>query len=298
MDWPSESGGLREPFANFPRYCCEKSRRYAWVVATYLDRILVAHRAQVAGRSADLGELRRQVEALDPCRSFRAAVAAPGLSLIAEIKRRSPSKGDLAPELDPSKLAGIYEQAGAAALSVLTDEEFFGGSFDDLRAARLATALPVLRKDFTVSALDVLEARLGGADALLLIVAALDDSELAEFLALAREIGLDVLVEVHDEVEVERALRAGADLIGVNQRDLVTFEVDGDRALRVHSSIPATVLSVAESGVRDGADARRRADAGFDAVLVGEHLVTADNVADAVRSMVGHEVGSQGARTK
>ena len=298
MDWPSESGGLREPFANFPRYCCEKSRRYAWVVATYLDRILVAHRAQVAGRSADLGELRRQVEALDPCRSFRAAVAAPGLSLIAEIKRRSPSKGDLAPELDPSKLAGIYEHAGAAALSVLTDEEFFGGSFDDLRAARLATALPVLRKDFTVSALDVLEARLGGADALLLIVAALDDSELAEFLALAREIGLDVLVEVHDEAEVERALRAGADLIGVNQRDLVTFEVDGDRALRVHSSIPATVLSVAESGVRDGADARRLADAGFDAVLVGEHLVTADNVADAVRSMVGHEVGSQGARTK
>jgi len=268
------------------------------VVATYLDRILVAHRAQVADRSADLGELRRQVEALDPCRSFRAAVAAPGLSLIAEIKRRSPSKGDLAPELDPSKLAGIYEQAGAAALSVLTDEEFFGGSFDDLRAARLATALPVLRKDFTVSALDVLEARLGGADALLLIVAALDDSELAEFLALAREIGLDVLVEVHDEAEVERALRAGADLIGVNQRDLVTFEVDGDRALRVHSSIPATVLSVAESGVRDGADARRLADAGFDAVLVGEHLVTADNVADAVRSMVGHEVGSQGARTK
>ena len=260
-------------------------------MATYLDRILVAHRNQAQAASLDVIAARLALDALRPCRSFRRALEAPGLSVIAEIKRRSPSKGDLALGLDPTHLASTYEMAGAAALSVLTDEEFFGGSFEDLRAARAATSLPVLRKDFMVSQQDVLEARLGGADALLLIVAALDDVELRDFRSLAIEIGLEVLVEVHDENEVERALRAGAEMIGVNQRDLVTFEVDGERALRVRGSIPEGIVAVAESGVRNGEDARRLADAGFDAVLVGEHLVTAADVTSAVRSMVGHEVG-------
>ena len=261
-------------------------------MATYLDRILVAHRAAAARDPRDLAALRAEAEAQGPLRGFRSHLEAPGLSLIAEVKRRSPSKGALAPDLDPSVLARTYEAAGAAALSVLTDEEFFGGSIADLQAARAACSLPVLRKDFTVSAADVFDARIAGADALLLIVAALDDAELGALHQSARSLGLDVLVEVHDEAEVTRALRAGAEIIGVNQRDLVTFEVDTDRAERVRSSIPAGVVAVAESGVRTGADAEQLAGAGFDAVLVGEHLVTASDVSSAAAAMVGHRVGT------
>jgi indole-3-glycerol phosphate synthase len=168
---------------------------------------------------------------------------------------------------------------------VLTDEEFFGGSVADLQAAHAATDLPVLRKDFTVSPLDVADARVMGADAVLLIAAALEPEELGVLHQLATELGLDVLVEVHDEPELEVALRAGASLIGVNQRDLVTFEVDHDRAARMAGAIPAGAVKVAESGVRDGADARRLADAGYDAVLVGETLVTASDVATTLRSL-------------
>jgi indole-3-glycerol phosphate synthase len=198
------------------------------------------------------------------------------------VKRRSPSKGDLAADLDPAALAQAYEQGGATCLSVLTDAEFFGGSPDDLRAARAATRLPVLRKDFTVSPADVCDARIIGADAVLLIAAALDDDELADLHTLALDIGLDALVEVHDEAELDRALAAGAHLVGVNQRDLVTFEVDDERAVRVGAAIPPTVVRVAESGVRGPDDAAALADAGFDAVLVGELLVTSGDPAAAV----------------
>ena len=223
-----------------------------------------------------------------PARGFaRALTAAPGLAVIAEIKRRSPSKGDLHPSLDPAGLARDYEDAGAACLSVLTDEEFFGGSAGDLAAARTAVALPVLRKDFTVSATDVADARLMGADAVLLIAAALDRRELVEYHQLATALGLDVLVEVHDEPELEVALESGATVVGVNQRDLVTFEVDHERASRMASAIPAGVVKVAESGVRDGTDARRLADDGYDAILVGETLVTAADVAATLRSLRG-----------
>src|SRR5690606_27311825 len=166
------------------------------------------------------------------------------------VKRRSPSRGDLAAGLDPAALAAAYERGGATCLSVLTDREFFGGSPDDLRAARAAVSLPVLRKDFTVSEADVCDARIMGADAVLLIVAALDQAELAAFHQLAGEIGLDALVEIHDEAELERALEVGATLVGVNQRDLVTFEVDTDRAVRMAPQMPAGVVRVAESGVR------------------------------------------------
>jgi indole-3-glycerol phosphate synthase len=195
--------------------------------------------------------------------------------VIAEIKRRSPSKGDLDIDLIPASLAQSYAVGGARCLSVLTDEAFFSGSAEDLRAARAATALPVLRKDFTVSERDVYDARIIDADCILLIVAAIDKAELSAFRQLAVELDLDVLVEVHDEAELEVALDAGADLIGVNQRDLVTFEVDTARAERVARAIPDGVVSVAESGIRDAADMRRLAAAGFDAVLVGETLVTA-----------------------
>jgi indole-3-glycerol phosphate synthase len=198
------------------------------------------------------------------------------------VKRRSPSKGDLAADLDPAALAQAYERGGAACLSVLTDGEFFGGSPDDLRAARAATRVPVLRKDFTVSPADVCDARIMGADAVLLIAAALDDDELADLHTLAVDVGLDALVEVHDEAELDRALAAGAHLVGVNQRDLVTFEVDHERAARVGAAIPPTVVRVAESGVRGPDDAATLAAAGFDAVLVGELLVTSGDPAGAI----------------
>ena len=206
---------------------------------------------------------------------------------MAEIKRRSPSKGDLAPDLDPAALAAAYEAGGAACLSVLTDSESFGGHPDDLAAARAAVSLPVLRKDFTVDERDVADARLMGADAVLLIVAALDDRELAACAALAAELGLAALVEVHDEAELDRALAVGATLVGVNARDLRTFTVDLDRVERLAGHVPDGVLAVAESGVRDHADALRMAAAGYAAVLVGESLVTSGDPAAAVAALKG-----------
>lgn len=225
---------------------------------------------------------------MSPTRGFRSRVATDavsGLSVITEIKRRSPSLGDLNVDLDPAQMATSYLEGGASCLSVLTDAEFFGGSIQDLQIASVASGLPVLRKDFTVSALDVLDARLMGADCVLLIAAALNDRELAEFHELARVVGLDALVEIHDEVELERAVEVGAVLIGVNQRDLVTFRVDHERALRMGSIMPDSVVRVAESGVRGAPDARSLRDAGFQAVLVGESVVTASDPRAAVREL-------------
>lgn len=254
---------------------------------TYLDRILTAHRAAAARDTRSVDTLLTAAHQVDaPVRGFVAALVNAGrLSIIAEVKRRSPSKGDLFVDLDPRSLAAQYETGGAACLSVLTDGEFFGGSAADLRAASAGCRLPVLRKDFTVAAIDVCEARLMGADAVLLIAAALDDTELVELHALAVDLGLDALVEIHDEPELARALAAGATLIGVNQRDLVTFQVDADRAVRMAAAIPEGVTRIAESGVGDAADARRLADAGYHALLVGESLVTAPDPAAAVAAL-------------
>lgn len=213
---------------------------------------------------------------------MRERFAAGDAAVIAEVKRRSPSKGDLFADLDPAALAQSYADGGAACLSVLTDVEFFGGGPEDLAAAREASGLPVLRKDFTVSEADVYEARLMGADAVLLIAAALDDGELARFHRAARDVGLDALVEVHDEAELARAVDAGAELIGVNQRDLVTFEVDTDRADRLATRMPAGTVAVAESGIAGADDVARLAEAGYHAVLVGESLVTSGDPAKAV----------------
>lgn len=224
-----------------------------------------------------------------PARGFRAAlemVAASGdIAVISEIKRRSPSKGDLAPGLDPVELAQQYERGGAVCLSVLTDVDFFGGSIEDLVVARAACTLPVLRKDFTVSARDVCDARIMGADCVLLIAAALDQAELESFLKLAHAIGFDALVEIHDEAELDRAVAAGADLIGVNQRDLVTFAVDTDRAVRMAPQMPTGVVRVAESGITGPADAAVLAGAGYHAVLVGEHLVTSGDPEGGVAAL-------------
>ena len=255
-------------------------------MATYLDAILEAHRAVAAADGRPLEALIASARATAAVRPFRAALqAAPGLAVISEIKRRSPSKGALAPELVAGVVAKEYAAGGASCLSVLTDQAFFGGSPSDLGEARDAVSIPVLRKDFTVDAADVCDARLMGADAVLLIAAALDDAELADLYALAIDVGLDALVEVHDEAELERALVVGSTLVGVNQRDLTTFEVDTQRAERVAAAIPSNVVSVAESGIRTVDDARRLAAAGYRAVLVGESLVTSADPAAAVRAI-------------
>lgn len=255
---------------------------------TYLDRILDVHRAAAGRDRRELSKLIDECRVMAPTRRFRErlrADAESGLAVIAEIKRRSPSKGDLAGGLDPEVLARSYQAGGASCLSVLTDVEFFGGSPEDLHSARGATSLPVLRKDFTVSPHDVCDARLMGADCVLLIAAALDDGELHTLYRLAGELGLDVLVEIHDEAELDRALAVGADLVGVNQRDLVTFSVDHERAVRMATLIPDEVVRVAESGVRNADDARSLRLAGYHAVLVGESLVTSADPEAAVRNL-------------
>ena len=258
---------------------------------TYLEEILASHRARAAADDRVLGDLVQRAQATPAPRDFAAAIRGDGLSCIAEIKRRSPSKGALDPDLQPELVAKEYVAGGAACLSVLTDTDFFGGAPADLAAARQASGLPVLRKDFTVQEADVADARLMGADAVLLIVAGLADDELRRCAVLADDLGLAALVEVHDERELGRALAAGSRIVGVNQRDLRTFQVDHERACDLASAIPADVLAVAESGIRDGGDARRLADAGYDAILVGETLVRAEDRAGVLRDLVGHPVG-------
>jgi indole-3-glycerol phosphate synthase len=257
-------------------------------MATYLDRIVARHREVAALDSRPLDVLVDAATAMAPARGFRAAlVDVAHLAVIAEVKRRSPSKGDLNAGLDPALLAADYERGGASCLSVLTDQEFFGGSVADLQLARGACGLPVLRKDFTVSEHDVVDARLMGADCVLLIAAVLEPAELIAYHQLAVEIGLDVLVEIHDELELDVALAAGATLVGVNQRDLVTFQVDHARALRMAAVMPPGVVRVAESGVRGAQDAAALYAAGYHAVLVGETLVTSGDPAAALGELIG-----------
>lgn len=261
-------------------------------MATYLDRILDRHREVASTDRRALTDLIEQALQMPPVRHFGASVTAAAvdgeLAVISEIKRRSPSKGVLNADLDPAALAATYAAGGAAALSVLTDVEFFGGSVSDLQLARHAVTLPVLRKDFTVNAYDICDARLMGADCVLLIAAALRPDELVELHAFADRLGIEVLVEIHDEAELQEALAADVRIVGVNQRDLVTFEVDHERAVRMASAIPDHLVKVAESGVRGAVDARALQNAGYHAVLVGETLVTAaDPVAELRRLRAG-----------
>ncbi len=261
-------------------------------VATYLDRILDAHRKAASLDKRDLSSLVAQASLItqeEPSHKIRpfdrALTADEDLAVIAEIKRRSPSRGDLAIDLVPGDMAKAYEAGGAAALSVLTDQEFFGGSPQDLKAARATCHLPVLRKDFTVDERDIADARIMGADAILLIVAALNDEELARFHDRAKSLGMSVLVEIHDRNELDRALRCGATLIGVNQRNLSTFDIDRTLAIRLAPEFPGGIIKVAESGVRGAEDAKHLADAGYDAVLVGESLVTSADPTMALDEM-------------
>ncbi len=252
-----------------------------------LDDIVAGVREDLAVRQARTSEadLRARVSAaappLDPMPAFRA----PGLSVIAEVKRRSPSKGDLAEIPDPAALATAYAAGGADAISVLTEERRFAGSLADLYAVRASVPTPLLRKDFIVTEYQLWEARAAGADLALLIVAALDDAQLADLHATARGLGLTVLVEVHEESEIERALAVGTELLGVNARNLKTLEVDPQAFGRLASRVPDGVVKVAESGISGAGDAARYADEGADVVLVGEALVKDGDPTAAVKAI-------------
>lgn len=252
---------------------------------TVLDEIVAHHRLRVGDDPRLPDALVDAARATNPPRPFAESLGGPALSVIAEVKRRSPSKGEIAQDLDPATLAEAYASGGAACLSVLTDERFFGGSMSDLTAARAASGLPVLRKDFTLSANDVCDARLAGADAVLLIVSVLEYGQLCELMELADELHMACLVEAHCEREIERAVDAGARVIGVNQRDLTDFSVDHERAARLAKLVPGNVIKVAESGIRSADDAKRAAEAGYHAVLVGEMLVRSSDPAQAIREL-------------
>lgn len=254
-----------------------------------LDGIVARTRQDVADRSAkhSLEEMRAAAEQQAPARPFAARLSRPAhVNVIAEHKRRSPSRGAIREDLEPEDVAKGYEAGGAAALSVLTDEPFFGGRLEHLTAARAATALPALRKDFIVDPWQVWEARAAGADAVLLIVAALEDDSLRALLALAREAGLEALVEVHNRRELDRALGAGAAIVGVNNRDLRTLEVSLQTALALATAMPKGVVTVAESGIRTGEDIRKLQGAGFDAFLIGERLMGSPDPGQALRSLL------------
>ncbi|MXW55393.1 MAG: indole-3-glycerol phosphate synthase TrpC [Gemmatimonadales bacterium] len=255
---------------------------------TILEEILAAKREEVARLQLFRSAIRTQAEEAPPPRGFEASLRRPGeVSVVAEFKRRSPSAGDLSPYAQAAGVASVYASAGAAAISVLTDERYFGGSLDDLRSAKGAVGVPVLRKDFTLDPVQLYEARAAGADAVLLIVRALGDARLRELLELSADLGLAALVEAHDEEEMERALEAGARIVGVNARDLATFDVDLERSLSLIERLPADVVAVAESGIRSAEHAAAAGSAGADAVLVGGWLMAGDPAA-GVEALVGH----------
>ena len=257
---------------------------------TTLADIIAAARRRVreCRSSTNLNELERQAESHIP-RGFRRKLESGsklGITVVAELKRRSPSRGLIRSNFDPAALARELEQAGAAALSVLTDEEFFSGSLANLRTASEVTALPCLRKDFIIDEFQIIEARANRADAILLITAALSQEELVILVKRAGVFHLDVLCEVHDEEELGRALDAGCDLIGVNSRDLRNFKVDLGTAFRVADILPHHVVAVAESGIETGVDLARLRSAGYDALLIGESLMRAESPGEALKALL------------
>ena len=257
-------------------------------IPTILQRILTTKRGEVSERqvATPLERLREALPDAPPARDFRGALATDGLSLIAEFKRASPSKGVIREGAEPAGVARLYEAAGARAMSVLTDGPYFQGSDDDLRAARGAVSLPVLRKDFAISEYQIAEARALGADAVLLIVAALSDAELAGLMEAAAGLGLAALVETHTAGEVDRAVALGAEIIGINNRDLHTFETTLDTTLALRDRVPPGRVVVSESGIFTGKDTARLRDAGVDAILVGESLMRSEDIAANIRDLL------------
>ena len=256
-------------------------------VPDILARIVAHKRKELQAPKVPVAQLEtRATMRLGSRRDFNSALLSRRPAIIGEIKKASPSRGVLAANYDPCGLASAYERGGAAALSVLTDQVFFQGNLDDLCAAREAVTLPVLRKDFTIDEYQVTEAAASGADAILLIAAILDVSRIRELRLLAANYQMAVLVEVHDEPELELALGAGADIIGVNNRDLRTFQVSLGTSLRLAAKIPSGVLKIAESGIHSAGDIRLLADAGFHAFLVGEHLMQSSDPTAALQALM------------
>jgi indole-3-glycerol phosphate synthase len=254
-------------------------------VPDILGRIVAHKREELARSAAEVERWERQAESRTP-RDFRAALTAKRPAIIAEAKKASPSKGVLASNFDPARIASAYERGGAAAISVLTDERFFQGSLADLQMARAAVSLPVLRKDFTIAKSQIVEAAAHGADAILLIAAILNEHEMREFREEAARFGMAALVEVHDRNELDKAIASGAEIIGVNNRDLATFQVTLETSLRLAEHMPAGVVRVTESGIHNAADIARLSAAGFHAFLVGEHLMKSDDPAAALARLV------------
>jgi indole-3-glycerol phosphate synthase len=253
-----------------------------------LERIVATKRTEVARLASELSDLKRKAASAAEPRDFRGALARPAsLALIAEVKRRSPGAGAIRPDLDPAGLASSYASAGAAAISVLTDGEYFHGSLADLSAIRASVPAPVLRKDFLISEVQVWEARAAGADAVLLIVRILDRDTLRGLRTLAEELGMAVLVEAHDADELDRAVDAGASLVGINNRDLRDFTTRLETTLELVGRVPQGVTVVSESGIRTRADVERLAAAGVDAILVGEALLKDVDPGSAARRLVG-----------
>jgi len=255
-----------------------------------LARIVARKREELAVVQADYARLEKAAaarvhEPAESRRSFATSLRSHRPAIISEIKKASPSKGILSKDFQPAQTARAYQQGGAAALSVLTDRDFFQGDLADLEAARSAVTLPVLRKDFTIDRLHVVQAAAHGADAILLIAAILTAREMRDFRELAESFGMDVLVEVHDAEELQPALDSGARIVGVNNRNLRTFEVSLDVSLELASRMPAEVLKVSESGIHDRADVQRLLDSGYTAFLVGEHLMKSGDPAGALRRL-------------
>ncbi len=269
---------------------CTQGKQLTETIPDILARIVARKREELLAHPISFAELERQTESrvavhLNGRRSFAGALRARHPAIIAEIKKASPSKGLLSHDFNPAKTAAVYEQGGAAAISVLTDRDFFHGSPNDLISARAAVGLPVLRKDFTIDSVNVLEAAAYGADAILLIAAILTEREMRDFRELAARYGMAALVEVHDAEELRPALDSGAEIVGVNNRNLKTFEVKLETSLELAARIPAGIIKVSESGIHDSGDVHRLSDAGYSAFLVGEHLMKSGDPAAALRSL-------------
>jgi indole-3-glycerol phosphate synthase len=265
---------------------------------TILDRIVAARRESVAHRKRVLPDvaLKFAVQKQHPPRDFAAALSRPGSNVIAELKKASPSLGLIRENYQPAPIARGLEAAGATALSVLTEEEFFQGSLADLKEVKKAVSIPILRKDFIVDSWQVWEARAAGADSFLLIVAVLSDDLLSELLALGRELGMEPLIEVHSRGELERANAAGAKIIGVNNRDLRDFKVSLQTSLDLIQEIPESVVAVSESGLHRREDLQRLQSAGFDAFLIGERLMKQPDPAAGLKELLGTvDAGAAGA---
>jgi indole-3-glycerol phosphate synthase len=258
-----------------------------------LDQIVADKREEVEGlkRTRPLETLQEALERSEPPRDFRTALRLEGISLIAEIKRASPSRGDMLPGVDAVEIADLYEQSGARAISVLTDAKYFKGSLEDLTSVHTNVRLPCIRKEFIIDPYQIYEARAASADAILLIVRILTDHEITEYLRVTRSLGMAALVETHTAEEIDRALSCGAHIIGINNRNLDTLEIDVNTTMQLKRRVPGGNILVSESGINTRTQVKMLEDGGVDAILVGESLLTSRNIRGKIRELLGHGEG-------